>query len=263
MGNDGTGRRSPWDLFAERQVHMRSGRESRYVVLSRSLQIGVTVGSLAILALLAIASYTAIARHVELVAEQRTVAELTARAAQADRSARELTVLRQRNEAAESEIEQLTSALAQAQAERTAAVTASTQAGTKAAELEAALATTMRQSRKFSTDLEAMRSSGEVRSPRGSSETQALLAEITGLRAELERVDRETETLRRTAAQARQALRDLQSGATQATPAQARPDERRAAPRRRCGSRSRPRPPRTRSASSSRIWRARSRPSRR
>jgi chromosome segregation ATPase len=231
MGNDGTGRRSPWDLFAERQVHMRSGRESRYIVLSRSLQIGVAVGFLAILALLAIASYTAIARHVALVVQEQTVEEVTARAAQADQSTRnELATLRQRNEAAEDEIEQLTAALAQAQAERTAAVTASTEAGAKAAELEAALATTMRESRKFSTDLEAMRGSGEVRSPRRSTETQALLAEITGLRAELERVDRETEALRRTAAQARQALRDLQSGATQATPVQARPDEPRAAP---------------------------------
>ena len=63
MGNDGTRRRSPWDLFAERQVHMRSGNESRYVVLSRPLQIGVAVALLAILGLFATASYNAIGKH--------------------------------------------------------------------------------------------------------------------------------------------------------------------------------------------------------
>jgi hypothetical protein len=223
MGNDGTGRRSPWDLFAERQVHMRSGQESRYVVLSRSLQIGVTVGILAILALLAIASYHAIAKHVALGAQERTLEDLDARAAQAEQAAREVASLRQQSEDAEREIERLSAALDQARAERTAAVTASSEAGAKAAELEAALATTLQEGRKLATNLEASRASGEVRSPPGSRQTQALLAEITGLRAELERVDRETEALRRTAAQARQALRDAQPGVPLATSAQAGP----------------------------------------
>ena len=80
MGNDGSGRRSPWDLFAERQVHMRSGNESRYLVLSRPLQIGVAAGFLAILGLLATASYNAIAKHLELAAQQRALAEQQAAA---------------------------------------------------------------------------------------------------------------------------------------------------------------------------------------
>jgi hypothetical protein len=216
MGNDGTSRRSPWDLFAERQVHMRSGQESRYVVLSRSLQIGVTLGVLAILALLALASYHAIAKHVALVAKERTLEELAARAAQAERAARELAPLRQQSEEAEREIGRLRAELAQAQAERTAALTASSEAGAKAAELEAALATTLQVRRKPATDVEAGRASGEARPAPESRQTQALLAEITGLRAELRRVDRETEALRRTAAQARQALRDVQGD--EATP---------------------------------------------
>jgi trimeric autotransporter adhesin len=227
MGNDGTGRRSPWNLFAERQVHMRSGQESRYVVLSRSLQIGVTAGFLAILALLAIASYNAIAKHVALAAQERTLEEFAARAARAEQVLPELASLRQRNEAAEREIERLSAALDQAQAERSAAVTASSEAGAKAAELEAALATTLQESRKLGTDLEAMRAAGEVRSapgsPPGSRQTQALLAEITGLRAELERVDRETEALRRTAAQARQALREAQGAGEAAQQARSAP----------------------------------------
>jgi colicin import membrane protein len=217
MGNDGTSRRSSWDLFAERQVHMRSGQESRYVVLSRSLQIGVTLGVLAILALLALASYHAIAKHVALVAKERTLEELAARAAQTERAARELAPLRQQNEEAEREIERLRAALDQAQAERTAALAASSEAGARAAELEAALATTLQERRKLATDVETARASGEPRPAPESRQTQALLAEITGLRAELERVDRETAALRRTAAQARQALRDVQGGG-EATP---------------------------------------------
>jgi hypothetical protein len=226
MANRGTGRRSPWDLFAERQIHMRSGQESRYVVLSRSLQVGVTVGFLAILALLALASYNAIANHFALVAQQRTMEELSAAsAAQAHQSARELAALRQQSEAAEREIERLSAALDQAEAARTAAVSASSEAGAKAAELEAALAITMQEGRKLATDVEARRASGEDRpasaSTTGSAQTQALLAEITGLRAELERMNREAEALRRTAAQSRQALAELQSRTPQTTPAQA------------------------------------------
>jgi hypothetical protein len=219
MGNDGSGRRSAWDLFAERQVHIRSGDESRYVVLSRPLQIGVAAGFLALLGLLAIASYNAVAKHLELVAQQRALAdEVAAGAAQADRSARELASLRQQSEAAEREIEQLTAALDQAQAERMEAIRASSEAGAKAAELEAALVATMPESRRLAAELAETRAAGETRPPTGPPEMQDLLAEVTGLRAELERVNREALALRRTATAARQALRDLQGGEIQAPP---------------------------------------------
>ena len=217
MGNDGSGRRSPWDLFAERQVHMRSGNESRYLVLSRPLQIGVAAGFLAILGLLATASYNAIAKHLELAAQQRALAEQqAAAAAQADRSAGELTALRQQNEAARREIEQLTAALDQAQAERMEAVTASSAAGATAAELEGALVATTQESQRLAAELAETRASGDSRpgpgpAP-GSADTQDLLAEVTGLRAELERVNREAAALRRTATQARQALAAFQGG---------------------------------------------------
>ena len=164
MGNDGTGRRSPWDLFAERQVHMRSGNESRYLVLSRPLQIGVAAGFLAILGLLATASYNAIAKHLELAAQQRALAEQQAAStAQADRSAGELAALRQQNEAARREIEQLTAALDQAQAERMEAVTASSAAGATAAELEGALVATTQESQRLAAELAETRASGDSR----------------------------------------------------------------------------------------------------
>ena len=65
-----------------------------------------------------------------------------------------------------------------------------------------------------------MRAPGDAGPAPRSTETQDLLAEVTGLRAELERVDRETEALRRTADQARQALRDVQGGVPQTAAAQ-------------------------------------------
>ena len=232
MGNDGTGRRSLWDLFAERQVHMRSGNESRYLVLSRPLQIGVAAGFLAILGLLATASYNAIAKHLELAAQQRALAEQQASsAAQADRSAGELTALRQQNETARREIEQLSAALDQAQAERMEAVTASSAAGATAAELEGALVATTQESQRLAAELAETRASGDSRpgpgSAPGSADTQDLLAEVTGLRAEFERVNREAAALRRTATQARQALAAFQVGgetsALPQDPAQAQP----------------------------------------
>jgi chromosome segregation ATPase len=217
MGNDGTRRRSPWDLFAERQVHMRSGHESRYVVLSRPLQIGVAVGLLAILGLLATASYNAIAKHLELAAQERALAEQQiASAAQADRSASELATLRQQHEDARREIEQLSAALDQAQAERMAAVSASSEAGATAAELQGALAATTQARQRLAAELAESRASGaspaRPGSAAGSADMQNLLAEVTGLRAELDRVNREAAALRQTATQARQALAALQGG---------------------------------------------------
>jgi chromosome segregation ATPase len=64
------------DLFAERQVYLRSGLTSRYVVLSRPLQIGVTIAMGLIIAWLAYASYSAIARHFELAGQSRELARL-------------------------------------------------------------------------------------------------------------------------------------------------------------------------------------------
>ncbi len=64
------------ELFAARQVYVRSGLTSRYVALSRSLQVSVAVG-LGVLALwLGLASYAAIAKHLETLAQGRELARL-------------------------------------------------------------------------------------------------------------------------------------------------------------------------------------------
>jgi TolA-binding protein len=67
------------DLFAERQVYLRSGLTSRYVVLSRPLQIAVTIGVGLIVAGLAFASYSSVVSHLEAGELRRELALAEAR----------------------------------------------------------------------------------------------------------------------------------------------------------------------------------------
>jgi DNA repair exonuclease SbcCD ATPase subunit len=77
-------------LFAERQVYLRSGLTSRYVVVSRPLQIAVTIGVGLVVAGLAFASYSSVVSHLaaaellrELALAEARIGELGA-ARQAD-----------------------------------------------------------------------------------------------------------------------------------------------------------------------------------
>lgn len=67
MRKSGAPRRSSAfeNLFAERQVYLRSGLTSRYVVLSRPLQIAVTISLGLIVAGLAFAAYSSVVSHLE------------------------------------------------------------------------------------------------------------------------------------------------------------------------------------------------------
>jgi chromosome segregation ATPase len=67
------------DLFAERQVYLRSGLTSRYVVLSRPLQIAVTIGVGLIVAGLVFAAYSSVVSHLEAAALRRELALMEAR----------------------------------------------------------------------------------------------------------------------------------------------------------------------------------------
>ncbi|HSA81818.1 MAG TPA: hypothetical protein VLE23_13465 [Geminicoccaceae bacterium] len=67
------------DLFAERQVYLRSGLTSRYVALSRPLQIAVTIGVGLIVAGLAFASYSSVVSHLEAGELRRELALAEAR----------------------------------------------------------------------------------------------------------------------------------------------------------------------------------------
>lgn len=105
------------DLFAERQVYLRSGLTSRYVVLSRPLQIGVTIAMGLIIAWLAYASYSAIARHFELAGQSRELARLED-VNQSLRAAAEAAKSTEELRAQAARVPELTSALSTAEAAR-------------------------------------------------------------------------------------------------------------------------------------------------
>ena len=67
------------DLFAERQVYLRSGLTSRYVVVSRPLQIAVTIGIGLIVAGLAFAAYSSVVNHLAAAELRRELALAEAR----------------------------------------------------------------------------------------------------------------------------------------------------------------------------------------
>jgi hypothetical protein len=64
------------ELFAPRQVYVRSGGACQYVTLSRPLQIAVAAGMALIVLWLGLASYTALAKHWETLEQQRELARL-------------------------------------------------------------------------------------------------------------------------------------------------------------------------------------------
>jgi DNA repair exonuclease SbcCD ATPase subunit len=203
MRDDGNGSRGALrNLFGERRVHVRSGHESRYVVLSPALQAGVAIGSIALVGLLALASYNAIEGRLALVAQQRTLSALAADEAEAEQTAQELEALRLRHAAAESEIARLTGALAQADD--------GTEAAAELAAREAELAAARAESRELAAALEQARTAAQAEGTARAAELEAVRAEVTGLRAEIGRLEREAASLRGSAAQARQAPRDPQ-----------------------------------------------------
>jgi hypothetical protein len=113
MPKDRSTRQTPsWrELFAERQIYLRSGEGSRYVVLSRSLQLGVAIGMLVLIGSLALASYGYLSSRFQAVGQDggRDGALATDAGQQ----------LRQEVEALRAEVDELTSA-AQAREEEIA-----------------------------------------------------------------------------------------------------------------------------------------------
>jgi hypothetical protein len=63
-------------LFAPRQIYLRDGPHSQYVTLSRPLQIGAAAGMGVIALWLGVATYTAVAKHLETVEQGRELARL-------------------------------------------------------------------------------------------------------------------------------------------------------------------------------------------
>jgi hypothetical protein len=63
-------------LFAPRQIYLRDGPHSQYVTLSRRLQIGAATGMAVIALWLGVATYAAVAKHLETVEQGRELARL-------------------------------------------------------------------------------------------------------------------------------------------------------------------------------------------
>ena len=83
-------------------------------MLSPALQIGVTLGGLAVLVVLALATYNAISGRLDLIDQQRALAALSAQATQAQAAHDQLATLQQRSAEAAAENARLTTALAAA-----------------------------------------------------------------------------------------------------------------------------------------------------
>ena len=127
------------DLFAERQVYLRSGLTSRYVVLSRPLQIGVAITIGLLLAWLAYASYSAIANHFQLAGQSRELARLE-EANQSLRAAAETAQPAADLGAQAGRVGELTSTLAAAEAARDRARSEARSASAEAERLRRELA---------------------------------------------------------------------------------------------------------------------------
>jgi hypothetical protein len=63
-------------LFAPRQVYVRNGAASQYVTLSRGLQVAVAAGLAIAVLWLGVASWAAVAKHLETVQQSRELARL-------------------------------------------------------------------------------------------------------------------------------------------------------------------------------------------
>ena len=142
------------DLFAERQVYLRSGLTSRYVVLSRPLQIGVAIGMGLVIAWLAVASYSSIAKHFEVAGQNRELARLE----EANKSLRTAAEAAQatgelRGQAAR--VPELTASLSAAEAGRERAESLTKAAVNEANELRRQLALAQDRLRELSTASQA------------------------------------------------------------------------------------------------------------
>jgi hypothetical protein len=148
---------APGVWFAERHVYLRSGSESRYVVLSRSLQVGVTIALALLLAGLLAAGYGAIASHLAALEQQREIARLeslvqSAQAAAATRGAVAGTASRVDQPAMQAQIEAI-SGIEQSDAAQGPA--AGSKQGARTAEVEQHLAHAGEQTARLAAQLAA------------------------------------------------------------------------------------------------------------
>jgi hypothetical protein len=139
------------ELFADRQVYVRSGLTSRYVALSRSLQISVAVAAGVVVLWLAAASYAAIAKHLETVEQGRELARLES-VAKTLRTTVEESRTGQDTEPKAAAVPDLVAELADAKAARERALTLADARAGEAEELRHELALAHDQIRELTTE---------------------------------------------------------------------------------------------------------------
>ena len=123
------------DLFRERQVYLRSGLTSRYVVLSRPLLIAVTVGAGLVVLWLAVASYSSIRTHREAAEQRRELVRLE-RENQSLRAIAEVAPRAEGSAALEARVPELRASLAEVTAARERLAQQAAAASAEVAELE-------------------------------------------------------------------------------------------------------------------------------
>jgi chromosome segregation ATPase len=199
------------DLFAERQVYLRSGLTSRYVVLSRPLQVGVTIAMGLIIAWLAYASYSAVAKHFELAGQSRELARLEGVnkslrvAAEASQSTEDL-----RGQAAR--VPELSSALSAAQAARDRAQSLTQAATAEADELRRELALAQDRIHELST---ANPPSGQAAGADGTTAASDASDRLAKARAQIEELSQALDQARADRDKLSKQLADVRGGGEQ------------------------------------------------
>ena len=195
------------DLFAERQVYLRSGLTSRYVVLSRPLQIGVAIGMGLLIAWLAVASYSAIAKRFEVAGQNRELARLE-EANKSLRAAAEAAQATEELRGQAARVPELTASLSAAEAAREHAQSLTKAAVAEADELRRELALAQDRIHELSTAGQATGAAAGARAAASDAGNQLAQAQakVEALSQDLAKARTEDETL---TAQ----LADVQSGA--------------------------------------------------
>lgn len=188
-------------LFAERQVYLRSGQDSRYVVLSRPFQIGVTLAILVVIGGLAFASYSAVANHLEAMERSRELARLEG-VNKSLRAAAETPPANEEMRAAAEQVPKLEAALAEAQAARARAEELAEASAAEADELRRELQLAEERVQRVTESLAEAQDerdglAEQLAAQQGVAEGEGDGAgeEATALRAELEDAAQRVETL--------------------------------------------------------------------
>lgn len=180
------------DLFAERQIFLRTGQTSQYVVLSRSLQWGVALSAVLLVAGIGLIGYSALTSHLAVHQQARQISQLRAqneRLAVDAEAAKRLPLM-----AATLEQSELAAVEARQQAESAVAEVTDLMSEIKRA--EAQIEDLRGRLSEAKAEQAALTARLEARGPDAAAGTAEVSPEVAGLQRQLEATFREVETLR-------------------------------------------------------------------